>query len=90
MFRKPGENFQTVNIQKKGKPISYKDICLEKLWPEGHSLSNEKIKDLRELLTFVPKESRQDYSFLNTIAGREFLDDIDGFGENVDFDLNDD
>lgn len=90
MFRKPGENFQTVNIEKKGKGIKLKDICLEKLWPEGHAISKEKIKDLKELLAYIPEASRQDYSFLNTIAGSDFLDDVDGFGENLDFNLVDD
>lgn len=90
MFRKPGGNFQTVNIEKRGKSVSLKDICLEKLWPEGHALSQEKVKDVKELLTYIPEESRQEYSFLENVPEADFLDDVDGFGEHIDFELDND
>lgn len=87
MYQKPGGNFQLVNIQKRGKLNSLKDIRLEKLWPEGQPLSKEKVKDLKNLLNFLPVSAQQHYSFLDEIAQVDFLDDVDGFGENLDFDL---
>lgn len=77
-----------MNIQKRGKSISLKEIRLEKLWPEGHPLSKEKVKDLKELLTFIPIHSRQDYAFLEDVTEGDFLDDVDGFGESIDFEIN--
>lgn len=55
-----------------------KEISLEKLWPEGHMLSKEKIRDLKELLQFLPSTDQQDYSFLENVAQSYFVDDVDG------------
>lgn len=87
MFQKPGGNFQTVNIQKRGKPIELKEVRLEKLWPNGQPLSKEKVKDLKDLLAFIPSAAQENYSFLENIAEGDFLDDVDGFGECIDFQL---
>lgn len=81
-----GENFRTVNIEKKGAP-ALKDIQLEKLWPNGKPLSKEKIKDLKELLRYVPSYALPKYAFLEDVAEGDFLDDIDGFGGAIDFEL---
>lgn len=90
MYEMPGADFKIVNIQKRGKPISLKEIRLEKLWPEGQPLSKEKVKDLTELLKFLPSAAQQTFSFLENIVQRDSLDDVDGFGENVDFELEND
>lgn len=87
MFQKPGGNFQVVNIQKRGKPILLKEVRLEKLWPNGQPLSKEKVKDLKDLLGFIPKAAQENYSFLENIVQGDFLDDVDGFGQHIDFEL---
>lgn len=87
MYEMPGGSFQVVNIQKRGKSISLKEIRLEKLWPEGQPLSKEKVKDLKDLLKFLPSSAQQTFSFLENIAQRDSSDDVDGFGEYVDFEL---
>lgn len=87
MYERPGGSFQVVNIQKRGKPISFKEIRLEKLWPQGQALSKEKIKDLKDLLQFLPSVDQQTFSFLENIAQRDSPDDVDGFGDQIDFAL---
>lgn len=89
MYRKPKGNFQIVNIQKRNKheSLNLKEIRLEKLWPNGQMLSKEKVKDLSELLAFLPQSAQRSYSFLENVAQGDFLDDVDGFGENLDFEL---
>lgn len=87
MYKMPGGSFQVVDIQKRGKPISLKEIRLEKLWPERHPLSKEKIKDLKDLLEFLPSVAQQTFSFLETVAQHDSSDDVDGYGEDLDFEL---
>lgn len=70
--------------------MSLKDIQLGKLWPDGHALSAEKVKDLKELINFIPIDSRQEYSFLENVFKLDFHDDVDGFGEHLDFALDED
>lgn len=90
MFQKPGGDFQIVNIQKRGKPICFKEVCLEKLWPDGQTLSKEKINYLKDLLKFIPRDAQEHYSFLENVMQGDFLDDVDGFGECLDFELEKD
>lgn len=80
--------FQCVNIEKRGGSLSsVGTIELEQLWPDGKPLSTEKVADLKKLLYLVPDEFKPFYSFLDTISAADFTDDIDGFGEIIDFEL---
>lgn len=81
--------FQSVNIKKRGPPIDLQSIELDNLWPFGKPLSDEKVKDLKELLklNLIPNDKKEFYAFLDDIQTREFVDDIDGFGEFIDFEL---
>lgn len=81
--------FQSVNIEQRGPPTELKTINLEKLWPEGRPLSNEKVKDLKQLLLLVPDHQKPFYSFLNHVPTAEFIDDVDGFGQSIDFEVED-
>lgn len=90
MYKIPGGNFQVLSILKRGKSTSLKNIQLEKLWPEGKPLSKEKVKDLNDLLAFLPSVAQQTFSFLENIVQHDFSDDVDGFGEYVDFEIEKD
>lgn len=79
--------FQSVNIKKRGPPIDLQSIELKNLWPFGKPLSNEKVKDLKDLLHLIPDDKKEFYAFLDDIQTREFEDDIEGFGEVIDFEL---
>lgn len=88
MRKKIDGDFQSVNIEKKGVNASvFGTIKLDQLWPNGKPLSKEKIDDIKKILNLVPDEDKHFYSFLDTVASGDFVDDIDGFGETTDFDL---
>ncbi|XP_028166463.1 uncharacterized protein LOC114357160 [Ostrinia furnacalis] len=75
------EEPQVVNIEKAGKgrkPV-LKNIDLPGRWPNGKSLSKEKIKDLRELLKLVPADARSFYDFLKGAQGVTMEEDVDGY-----------
>lgn len=85
-----GGDFQIVNIAKGragGNQELLKSIKLETLWPEGKALSKEKIKDIKELLALVPPDVLPKYSFLGNVQVNDFIDDVDGFGEVIDFEI---
>lgn len=79
--------FQSVNIEKGRGKLDLKSIILNELWPEGRPLSKEKIKDLKEMLLLVPDEHKHFYDFLDHVPGADFIDDVDGFGESIDFEV---
>ncbi|XP_037025826.1 uncharacterized protein LOC119067135 [Bradysia coprophila] len=79
---------QSVNLVKKGCDANgFKDIKLELLWPEGRPLSQEKIKDLETMMYLVDDDAKPFYDFLKNIRAEEFVDDLEGFGQAIDFDL---
>lgn len=73
----------------KGRRASIARILLPLLWPEGKALSKEKINDLKDLLSLIPKDAKPFFNFLKTQPSAEFVDDVDGFGEGLDFELED-
>lgn len=86
MRRQLTDDFQTVDIAK-ANGTNFDCVELDQLWPDGRSLSKAKIDDLKEVLTLVPKKYKNFYSFLGDVQTRDFIDDIDGFGEEVDFEV---
>ncbi|XP_037047212.1 uncharacterized protein LOC119082004 [Bradysia coprophila] len=87
MAKKIGGPYQRVNIQKLRCPLQLKNVVLEKLWPTGRPLSKEKIQDLRSMMGLVLEEHRSFYDFLDEVQEADFIDDVDGFGENIDFEI---
>lgn len=88
MRKKIDGPFQSVNLNKTGYPLDMKDIVLGILWPTGRNLSKEKIKDLRSMMNLIPPEHRHFYyERLNRVGEADFIDDIDGFGEMIDFEV---
>lgn len=82
------DDFQTVSIvRKRGDVPSFGNIELEKLWPTGRPLTREKIKDLQELVQLVCNDYKSFYSFLDHVSGIEGPDDVEGFGNDVDFEI---
>lgn len=63
------------------------DAELPLLWPNGRELSAAKIKDLKEMLKLIPNDSKSFYDFLKTITPGDFADDTEGFGADIDFDV---
>lgn len=87
MKRKMNDDFQSVDIAKgSANKIDFGRVELEPLWPNGRPLSKEKLKDLQEMMELVPKKYKYFYEFLEVAAAHEFIDDVDGFGETIDFD----
>lgn len=83
-----GSEFQSVNLAKYGcSTVDFKNIVLDELWPTGRPLSTDKIKDLNDMLGLVPPEHRDFYKFINVVPTADFIDDVDGFGQFVDFDM---
>lgn len=87
MKKKFDDDFQSVNIAKAGSQLDFKNVVLDELWPEGRPLSKEKVKDLKEIMSLVPDEYKYFYEFLENTQTAEFIDDLDGFGETVDFEI---
>lgn len=82
---------QIVNIEKKGCPEKkFKKIQLNQLWPEGRVLSSDKVKDLKSMMFLVEEQDQHFYSFLENVESCEFSDDVEGFGEAIDFNVEND
>ncbi|KAJ8898052.1 hypothetical protein PR048_003412 [Dryococelus australis] len=58
---------------------------LKPLWPNGKTISASKLCDLKSIMQLIPSDSRDFYNKLYTNGGT--YDDIDGFGESLDFTL---
>lgn len=39
------------------------------------------------MIELVPPKDRQFYSIFKTVQEKDFLDDVDGFGEYIDFEV---
>lgn len=87
MKKKIGGVYQEMDIAKARTQTDFKNIDLEQLWPNGRPLSNAKVKDLKEMLDLVDDEDKPFYDFLNDVKTDEFIDDVDGFGQTIDFEL---
>lgn len=85
MRKRIGDEFQTVDISKAKTPMDFKNVKLLHLWPNGRPLSKEKVKDLKEMLHLVDDEDKPFYDFLQNINTEQFVDDVDGYCENIDF-----
>lgn len=74
MRQKLDGSFQTVDIKKRGGVSNIGTVALDNLWPNGRSLSKDKVNDLKEILKLVPDEHKHFYSFLDTIMIGNFTD----------------
>lgn len=87
MKRKFKDEFQSVDIAKRGtNVIDFESVELDRLWPNGRPLSKAKLEDLKEMMELVPDKYKYFYEFLLDCTAHNFDDDIDGFGEGIDFD----
>lgn len=87
---KDSEEYREINIKKisKGRPSDNNNSLfaqkLFKLYPEGKTLSQKKIADLKTLMSFIPNDVKY---FYKNLRGADFEDDIEGFGERIDFNV---
>ncbi|XP_050309753.1 uncharacterized protein LOC126745792 isoform X1 [Anthonomus grandis grandis] len=82
--------FQEVDISKttRGKKTNHpKFEDLKRLYPNGKPISSKKAADIKSLLRFIPTDAKV---FYKVDAIKDFLDDIDGFSEDVDFEVEED
>ncbi|KAJ0177334.1 hypothetical protein K1T71_007343 [Dendrolimus kikuchii] len=90
MKSKLEEEPQVIDISRGGKGRKQKSnfaIDLPILYPTGRELSTAKIQDLKELLKLIPTDAKGFYSFLRNAASSDFIDDTEGLGNSVDFDI---
>lgn len=83
------EPYHEINLGKKlrGRPLQKFQPSLEILYPNGKEISVKKLKDIKQLMSFVPLDARE---FYNLEAVGEFEDDVEGYGDQVDFDIEQD
>lgn len=81
---------QEVNIEKKspGRRPSFLSIGLDPLWPTGKPISPAKLADIKSLMHLIPGDAKQFYK--NLIAADDVTDDIEGYGGNIDFVIDND
>lgn len=80
--------YQAVDISKARTETDFKSIVLDQLWPKGRPLSEAKVKDLKEMLCLVDEEDKHFYAFLNNVQTEDFVDDVDGYGQSIDFEID--
>lgn len=81
---------QVIDISKGGKRRKQKPnfaIDLPTLYPNRRELSAAKIQDLKDLLKLIPADAKNFYSFLRNVSSGDFIDDADGLGNTIDFDI---
>lgn len=78
------DEFHEVLLQKNLKrpaPSTFKND-IDILWPNGTEISNKKLQDIKSLMPFIPMDAKH---FYRGLKGLDFDDDLDGYGENLDF-----
>ena len=85
---KNDEEYKEINIKKltKGRPSGHNLLApkLFKLYPNGKTISAKKLADIKSLMIFIPNDAKYFYKDLN---GADFEDDIEGYGEVIDFEV---
>ena len=80
------EEYKEINIRKraKGRPNTNSNFYSElfELYPNGKEISTKKLADIKSLMTLVPNDVKD---FYRNLIAADFEDDVDGFGENIDF-----
>lgn len=71
-------------VQKGRRTQDFGESKLDILWPDGKEISNKKLNDLKALMPFIPKDVKD---FYKGLRGIDFEDDLEGFGPEVDFEV---
>lgn len=82
------EDFTEINIEKKVKGVALpinKELLVP-LWPQGKEIAQAKLDDINSLLSFIPDDCIQFYKKLK--GNNNIIDDLDGYGPNLDFQLD--
>lgn len=86
------ENFLEINIEKRGRGRISNDILfpsetlLTKLWPNGKEINQAKLDDIKSIMHLIPADAQEFYTHF-TGNGIINLEDVNGFNENLDFDI---
>lgn len=82
------EDFRQIDIKKRtqGRLSLLRSSSFTILWPNGKEISKSKLKDLKSLMQFIPKDSQ--WLYKNFIASEDIVDDVEGFSGNPDFDID--
>lgn len=80
---------QILDLSKKNKGvlITFSEADFELLWPEGKTIPQAKLEDLRSMYNLIPEDCQ---TFFNNLKGTNINEDIDGYCGNIDFDLEED
>ena len=66
--------------------INVSDFCL--LWPDGKAIAPANLTDLQSMFQYIPEDCHTFYKNLKSSEGA--VDDIDGFGGDLDFEVQED
>lgn len=72
----------------KGVLIKFSEEDFEVLWPQGKPIPQAKLDDITSMLSLIPEDC---HAFYKNFRGNSNInEDVDGYGPNLDFDLEDD
>ncbi|KAJ8732993.1 hypothetical protein PYW07_015592 [Mythimna separata] len=82
------EDYKELNIKKKLKGVDLGVIeeDLQELWPSGKLINKKKLNDLKSLFHLIPNDCIGYYKKLK--GDDAIIDDIDGYCDEPDFDLD--
>ncbi|KAL4713410.1 hypothetical protein ACJJTC_010395 [Scirpophaga incertulas] len=75
------------NVENENKEVFSFNNLLTPLWPNGKTIAQPKLVDIRSLLHLIPNDAHQFYDALT--GSTEIVDDVDGLNSNLDFELED-
>nr|CAI5856082.1 unnamed protein product [Callosobruchus analis] len=83
------EQYKEIDISKQvqGRKSSKELNNLKALYPTGKAMFQKKAEDIKTLMRFIPLDARPFYKIVNVI---DFEDDIDGYGQYLDFEVETD
>lgn len=81
------KDFNELDINKKVKKevVLINKSQLQPLWPKGKAIAQAKLDDIKSLLVYIPLDCQEFYKSLR--GDKNIQDDVDGFGDRLDFDL---
>lgn len=81
------EDYKELSIKKKYKGVALAVVeeDLQALWPSGKRINKKKLNDLKSLFHLIPNDC---IDFYKKLKGDDaIIDDIDGYCDAPDFDL---
>lgn len=87
------DNFIEVNIEKRGRgrqsaTVFPAEILLTQLWPDGREINKLKLEDIKSIMHLIPADAHVFYS--NLIGNSVINEDVGGYNEALDFEIEND